>query len=228
MDLQRPHKAFRLPKGDDAGHNGRDAFFEAILGHFQQDDGSVRSAYAREQIVDRSVFKQITHGNRVDDGDRLKHDLLSGPADGCHLGEIRDPDVHADQRVNRYKEQEYREIAHRLSEVFKISGHKKTQKSADDCPKCHSLGQSSVRIVDNLPISRPARKVQTKARKVISAGHFFRGLCNFSPFRRLLSLVTVLHLHPAHPPQHFPQRRLRKPGPSARRASSVWQAAADF
>ena len=81
MDLQRAHKPFRFPKGDKAGHNGGDAFPDAILGHLQQDDSSVCGAHAEKQIIDRPVFKQITHEYAINDGDRLKQDLLSCPAD---------------------------------------------------------------------------------------------------------------------------------------------------
>ena len=85
VDLQGAHKAFRLSEGNDAGHNGGDALPDAVLGHFQQHDGGVCGAHAGKEGIDRSVLKQVTHEDGVEDGDRLKQDLLPRPADGGRL-----------------------------------------------------------------------------------------------------------------------------------------------
>ena len=85
MDLQRSDEPFRASEGDYARYDRRDAFPDPVLGHFQQHDREVCGAHAEEQIIDRSVFKQITHEDNINNGDQLKYDILTGSADSPRL-----------------------------------------------------------------------------------------------------------------------------------------------
>ena len=117
MYFQCTHESFCLSKVDKTGHNRSDTLLDAVLGHFQHHYGSVCSAHAEEQIIDRSVLKQITHKDAINDSDRLIHDFLPCPADRCHLGKIRDPYVQADQKIYGHQEQVYRKISHSLFDL---------------------------------------------------------------------------------------------------------------
>ena len=75
----------RAAKGSDAGNDGHDARTDSVFGHLQQHDNAVHDAHACEQIIDRPCLKQITHADRIDDGDRLKQDFLNALADVRHF-----------------------------------------------------------------------------------------------------------------------------------------------
>lgn len=153
MDLQRTHEPFCFPESDEAANHGSDALPEPVIGQLQQDDGGVYGAHAEEQVVDRSVLQQVAHEDGIDDGDQLVQNLLPGSGDGCRIGEVCDPDVHADQDIDGDRDQEDWEIAYRFFDVREIGDYKEADESADDRPKDDRLGKTPVRIVKDLPVS---------------------------------------------------------------------------
>ena len=103
--------------------------------------------------MDCFLLEQKAHEDRIDDRDRLKQDLLPRSADGRRLREIRDPDIHTDQDIHGDQKQKDREKAERLFEFCKISSYEKIQQSADNRPKRDCLGQPSVCVVKDFPVS---------------------------------------------------------------------------